>query len=181
MFNLGNLFSGSAHKSTIFSPAQIDFVERNAYTKIVRGKLTPFIKCLVRGKEIRLSPEEAVRQMFIRKLIDEYGYKPAQMAVEHPIHFGREVKRADIVIFEKNRPNVEYIIVEVKKPKLKDGKDQLKSYCNATGATMASGRTAKKFRSTNAKTRIISRTFPTFRTSHRSSRTSCANAARLPI
>ncbi|MBR0061114.1 MAG: type I restriction enzyme HsdR N-terminal domain-containing protein, partial [Selenomonadaceae bacterium] len=63
-------------------------------------------------------------------------YKPAQMAVEHPIHFGREVKRADIVIFEKNRPNVEYIIVEVKKPKLKDGKEQLKSYCNATGATM---------------------------------------------
>lgn len=136
MFNLENLFSGSAHKSTIFSPAQIDFVERNAYTKIVRGKLTPFIKCLVRGKEIRLSPEEAVRQMFIRKLIDEYGYKPAQMAVEHPIQMGSEVKRADIVVFEKNRPNVEYIIVEVKKPKLKDGKDQLKSYCNATGATM---------------------------------------------
>ena len=105
-------------------------------TKIVRGKLTPFIKCLVRGKEIRLSPEEAVRQMFIRKLIDEYGYRPAQMSVEHPIHFGREVKRADIVIFEQNRPNVEYIIVEVKKPKLKDGKEQLKSYCNATGATM---------------------------------------------
>lgn len=96
----------------------------------------PFIKCLVRGKEIRLTPEEAVRQMFIRKLIDEYGYRPAQMSVEHAIHFGREVKRADIVIFEQNRPNVEYIIVEVKKPKLKDGKEQLKSYCNATGATM---------------------------------------------
>lgn len=30
-----------------------------------------------------------------------------------------------------------YIIVEVKKPKLKDGKEQLKSYCNATGSTMA--------------------------------------------
>lgn len=136
VFTLENLFDGSAHKSTIFSHAQIDFVESNAYTKIVRGKSTPFIKCLVRGKEIRLTPEEAVRQMFIRKLIDEYGYKPAQMAVEHPIHFGREVKRADIVIFEKSRPTVEYIIVEVKKPKLKDGKDQLKSYCNATGATM---------------------------------------------
>ena len=30
-----------------------------------------------------------------------------------------------------------YIIVEVKKPKLKEGKEQLKSYCNATGSTMA--------------------------------------------
>lgn len=125
MFSTENFFGDSTHKSTIFSPAQIDFLETNAYTKIVRGKSTPFIKCLVRGKEIRLTPEEAVRQMLIRKLIDEYGYSTAQMAVEHPIHFGREVKRADIVIFERNRPTVEYIIVEVKKPKLKDGKEQL--------------------------------------------------------
>ena len=29
---------------------------------------------------------------------------------------------------------VPYIIVELKKPKLTDGKEQLKSYCNATGA-----------------------------------------------
>jgi len=129
-------FSDSSHKSTIFSPAQINFLETNAYTKIIRGKPTFFIKCLVRGKEIRLTPEEAVRQMFIRKLIDDYGYSTAQMAVEHPIHFGRETKRADIVIFEPNKPTVEYIIVEVKKPKLKDGKEQLKSYCNATGSTM---------------------------------------------
>lgn len=136
IFNPETFLADSTHKSTIFSPAQINFLEANAYTKIIRGKSTPFIKCLVRGKEIRLTPEEAVRQMFIRKLIDEYGYSTDQMAVEHPIHFGRETKRADIVIFEKNRPTVEYIIVEVKKPKLKDGKEQLKSYCNATGATM---------------------------------------------
>ena len=131
-----NFFSDSTHKSTIFSPAQIDFLESNAYTKILRGKPTFFIKCLVRGKEIRLTPEEAVRQMFIRKLIDDYGYSTAQMAVEHPINFGREIKRADIVIFEPNQPKVEYIIVEVKKPKLKDGEEQLKSYCNAKQAPM---------------------------------------------
>ena len=136
IFSLENLFSDSTHKSTIFAPAQIAAIEAAIYIKIVRGKETPFIKCLIRNKEIKLTPEEAVRQIFIRKLIDEYGYSTAQMAVEHPIHFGREIKRADIVIFEQNRPTVEYIIIEVKKPKLKDGKEQLKSYCNATGATM---------------------------------------------
>ena len=136
IFTLETFLSDSNHKSTIFSPAQINFLESNAYTKIIRGKTQFFIKCLVRNKEIRLTPEEAVRQMFIRKLIDDYGYKINQMSVEHPIHFGREVKRADIVIFEQNNPTVEYIIVEIKKPKLKDGKEQLKSYCNATGATM---------------------------------------------
>jgi Type I restriction enzyme R protein N terminus (HSDR_N) len=29
------------------------------------------------------------------------------------------------------------MLVELKKPKLKDGKDQLRSYCNATGAPIA--------------------------------------------
>ncbi|MBQ6296452.1 MAG: type I restriction enzyme HsdR N-terminal domain-containing protein [Selenomonadaceae bacterium] len=36
--------------------------------------------------------------MFIRKLIDDYGYKISQIDVERPIQFGLEVKRADIVI-----------------------------------------------------------------------------------
>ena len=56
---------------------------------------------------------------------------------EHAIHFGREVKSADIVIFDKDRPTVEYIIIEIKKPKLQDGKNQLRSYTNATGAPIA--------------------------------------------
>ncbi len=57
-----------------------------------------------------------------------------RIAVEHPITFGREKKRADIVIFDKDRTETPFIIIELKKPKLKDGKNQLKSYCNATGA-----------------------------------------------
>ena len=44
-----------------------------------------------RSRQIRLTPEESVRQMFIRKLIDDYGYKIAQMKVEHPIHFGNKI------------------------------------------------------------------------------------------
>ena len=56
---------------------------------------------------------------------------------EHLVNFGRERKRADIVILDKDRPDTSYIIVEVKKPKLQDGKDQLRSYCNATGAPIA--------------------------------------------
>ena len=53
------------------------------------------------------------------------------------MYFGREVKRADIVVMDEDRPIVPYIIVEVKKPKLKEGKEQLKSYCNSTGAPIA--------------------------------------------
>lgn len=41
-----------------------------------------------------------------------------------------------ICIFDAANPTAAYILVELKKPKLKDGKEQLKSYCNATGAPM---------------------------------------------
>ena len=48
-----------------------------------------------------------------------------------------EKKRADIAVFNKAGEATPYIIVELKSPKLKDGKEQLKSYCNATGAPIA--------------------------------------------
>ena len=95
---------------------------------------TPYITCAIRDKEIKLTPEEAVRQLYIYKLMNDYGYAASRIQLETPIHFGREVKRADIAIMDKDRPMVPYIIVELKKPKLTDGKEQLKSYCNATGA-----------------------------------------------
>ena len=91
----------------------------------------------MRGKEIKLTPEEIIRQLYLDKLIHEYSYPKSRIQVEYAVHFGREVKRADIVIFDKLQTTTPYIIIEVKKPKLKDGKEQLKSYCNATGATMA--------------------------------------------
>ena len=43
-------------------------------------------------------------------------------------------KAADIVVWEKGTHDVPYIIVECKKPKRKDGLEQLKSYCNAEGS-----------------------------------------------
>ncbi len=91
----------------------------------------------VRKKDIKLTPEEIVRQLFLIKLHREYNYSYSRMQVEYIVHFGREKKRADIVIMDKKQETAPYIIIEVKKPKLKDGKEQLKSYCNSTGATMA--------------------------------------------
>ena len=93
-----------------------------------------FVTCYKRKKLIELKPEEVVRQLMLIKLVNDYGYLLDNIQVEQEITFGREKKRADIVIFDKEHPTSAYIIVEVKKPKLKDGKEQLKSYCNATGA-----------------------------------------------
>lgn len=134
MMRLNDIFKNTSYDDTLFSEDTIEAIEADIFMKPVKGVETPYIKCLVREKEIKLTPEEAVRQLYIYKLMHEYGYPTDRIQLETPIHFGREVKRADITIMDKDRPTVPYIIVELKKPKLTDGKEQLKSYCNATGA-----------------------------------------------
>lgn len=131
---LNEIFKNTTYDGTLFSEESKAYVESKISQKTVRGSEVPYITCEIRKKEIKLTPEEAVRQLYIYKLMHDYGYAASRIQLETPIHFGREIKRADIAIMDKDRPMVPYIIVELKKPKLTDGKEQLKSYCNATGA-----------------------------------------------
>lgn len=131
---LTEIMKNSNYENTLFSEEIKREIESNIYTKDINGVKVPYITCLIRQKEIKLTPEETVRQLYICKLMREYDYPASRIQLETPIHFGREIKRADVVITDKDRVTVPYIIVELKKPKLIDGKEQLKSYCNATGA-----------------------------------------------
>lgn len=131
---MNEVLKNTNYDVSLFSEEARKYVEVAIVVKTIRGKEALFIKCLKRDKEIVLKPEEAMRQLYLYKLIHEYGYPTSRIEVEFPIHFVREVKRADIAIMDKDRLTVPYIIVELKKPKLTDGKEQLKSYCNATGA-----------------------------------------------
>ncbi len=128
------ILKDSSYDLALFSTDEIESLRKEVFTKTTRGKDTPFIKCIIRAKDIQLKPEEIVRQLYAARLINVYGYPKKRLAFEYSVNFGREKKSADIVIFDKDRPDTSYIIVELKKPKLKDGKSQLKSYCNATGA-----------------------------------------------
>lgn len=97
-----------------------------------------YFNCPIRRKEILAKPEEAVRQLWILRLTTHYGYPLSRIAVEYPITFGRDTsKRADIVIFDEDRPTVPFLIGEVKQVKFKNGKEQLRSYTHATGAPLA--------------------------------------------
>ncbi len=131
---LSELLKDSNYKLTQFSDAQIASFEESIFLKETRGKQAPYITCLSREKEIKLTPEEAVRQLYLRVLHFDYGYPLDRIQLEYSVSFGREKKRADIAITDKDDPRSIYLLVELKKPKLKDGKEQLKSYCNATGA-----------------------------------------------
>jgi type I restriction enzyme M protein len=135
--NLADILKDSNYKLSQFELEEVDWLEESIFLKTTKKGETPYVRCLVRNKEIQLKPEEVIRQLYLKVLLERYQYPVSRLAVEYGVNFGREVKRSDIVVFDKDRPTVPYIIIEVKKPNLKDGKNQLRYYCNATGTPMS--------------------------------------------
>ena len=128
------ILKDSDYHLDLFSDDEIESLRKRISNKRVRNQETLFVTCVVREKAIQLKPEEVVRQLYAARLINHYGYLQNRLVFEYTVNFGREKKNADIVILDKERGDTPYIIVELKKPKLNEGKDQLRSYCNATGA-----------------------------------------------
>lgn len=132
---ISKIVSESNYEIEQFNQDEIMEVEKLIFSKPnKKGEDIYYVKCQVRSRDIKLTGEELVRQLYINKLRNTYKYPIEIMELEYSVSFGREKKRADIVVFDKIATTSPYIIVELKKPKLKDGKEQLKSYCNATGA-----------------------------------------------
>ena len=150
---LSDIIKGTEYDLSLFTEAQITELENRIAERGTKRGTEYYLTCAVRRKDIKATPEEVVRQLYLLVLTEDLGYPVSRMELEYEVTFGREKKRADIVIFDKQQTTSPYIIVELKKPKLKDGKEQLKSYCNATGAPI--GATVVRFLTITEKTRII--------------------------
>mgnify|MGYP000892424074 CR=1 FL=1 len=132
---ISKIITESNYQLEQFTYQEIENVEKLLSKKQdKKGNEVYYINCQIRNKSIKLTKEQLIRQLYLFKLINTYHYPKDTIEVEYNVSFGSETKRADIVIFDKIKTTAPYIIVELKKPKLKDGKEQLKSYCNATGA-----------------------------------------------
>lgn len=70
----------------------------------------------VRRRWVSLTPEEWVRQQVIRYLHDRQGYPLELMQVEGQINVNGQVRRCDIVVYNKSVQPV--MIVECKKPEV---------------------------------------------------------------
>jgi len=116
-----------------------DFSKLDIYEKD-EGKF--YIKAISKNEEEKLvynaktgksAPEEIVRQLYLVKLTKNYKYPKNLIEIEKDVRFGREVKRADIVVY---RPDgiTPKIVVEAKAPSEENDVQQLKSYLNAEGA-----------------------------------------------
>ena len=130
--------TGKLGEFVLFSEEENRALDGRSFGKMSGVNPATCITCFMRNKDVQLKPEERTRQLWLARLIDQYGYPASRIAVEYPITFGRDSsKRADIVVFDADRPTVPYIIIEVKQGKLRDGKEQLRSYAHATGAPLA--------------------------------------------
>ncbi len=127
----------------------------NIYPKVVEtgrdaGKTKYFLKSFVPfasgAEEVQVyveggksAPEEIIRQLWVYKLIHQYGYHPDEIELEKSVQFGIEIgtKTADIIVYTDSTKVTPKIIIECKRPKRKDGIEQLKSYMNAKGAPVA--------------------------------------------
>ncbi|MCH5323241.1 MAG: N-6 DNA methylase [Helicobacter sp.] len=156
---LKNILQDSHYSLDLFAKDSIDKLESRIKSKETKQGLVPYVTCLIRDKEIKLTPEEIVRQLYLDKLINEYGYKKENIDVEIGLQRGRDKykpkqddkenkdgkERVDILIYQNKSP---YIVVEVKKPKEQDGKKQLESYLrylNAPLGVLCNGDSVEEF------------------------------------
>ncbi|MCL2597843.1 MAG: type I restriction enzyme HsdR N-terminal domain-containing protein [Paludibacter sp.] len=86
----------------------------NFAVKKVNSKLQIFDS--QRKKYVTLTPEEWVRQHFVRFLIEEKHFPSSRLAVEYTLKIKDMERRCDIVVFAKNgKPQ---IIIEIKAPQI---------------------------------------------------------------
>ncbi len=109
------------------------------------------VECIIRGLNdnndyYKLTPEEIVRQYYAYSLINVYDYSKEQIRFEPAvIYSGREIvreKRIDIAVLSKDDMNKIDMVIEVKRPDVKNENisaegesstpfQQMQSYCRA--------------------------------------------------
>jgi len=67
---------------TLFDKKLIDYID------IFEKDKKPYLKCLATDIDRQAKPEEIVRQLFILKLMKEYGYPKERITIEKEVWFG---------------------------------------------------------------------------------------------
>jgi type I restriction enzyme M protein len=85
---LNEIFKNTNYGDSLFTDEEIAAIESRIKKRDGKEKQVAYITCLVRNKEVKLTPEEVMRQLYIYRLLD-YGYPADRLQVEFGVHFGR--------------------------------------------------------------------------------------------
>ena len=97
------------HGLSLFSNEELDKIE----SLMMKSDGKFLIKCQIKDKYKVAKPEEVVRQLWVYRLLTEYGYPKERIGVEKIIYFGSRVEpgAADIVVFHEDLTHY-YILFE---------------------------------------------------------------------
>lgn len=94
---------------------EIDLLKYEVKIKEKEGKR--YVFDAIRKKHLVLTPEELVRQKFVRYLIEEMKYPRALFRLEGGLKYGEMQKRSDILVY--NQQGLPYLLIECKSYKIK--------------------------------------------------------------
>ncbi|MCX2743715.1 type I restriction enzyme HsdR N-terminal domain-containing protein [Mangrovivirga sp. M17] len=97
---------------------KLNLPEYNIKTKRESGK--EFIWDIVRKKFLVLTPEEYVRQNFLRYLIHDLKYPSSLINIEGGLKVNVRQKRSDILVYLGGQP---FMLIECKAPEVKISKE----------------------------------------------------------
>jgi type I restriction enzyme M protein len=87
--NLAYILKDSNYKLSQFTSEEIDSLEQAIILKQTKSGQFPYVSCLVRNKDIKLTPEEVIRQLYLKVLTGRYHYPVNRIQVEYGVNFGR--------------------------------------------------------------------------------------------
>jgi type I restriction enzyme M protein len=119
----------TGHGSRIFTDSELESVKLRVQDDVLQ------VHCMKRNRWLKAKPEEIVRQLMLVRITNGMNYPLTRVEVEWPMQMGSDAakERADIVVFSDDARTDPYIVFEVKRPKVTDGLEQLRSYLRWTG------------------------------------------------
>lgn len=90
MITLADILQDTNYRLTQFSRDKIGELEEKITIRESKSKVEPYVECIVRKKEIKLTPEEVIRQLYVMVLTQDLDYPISRMELEYPVTFGRE-------------------------------------------------------------------------------------------
>lgn len=112
------------------------FLRKESVQYVPPGKILSYLT----GDLLKETPEEHIRQRFLRSLVEEYGYNLSQIRINFKISVGSKRLPVDIAIFYDGTSILQeniYLIAETKRPEIQitdkdNGIGQLQSYISSS-------------------------------------------------
>ena len=78
-----DITKGSEYDLSLFTEEKISALEERIVMREGKKGSIPSLPCIVRKKEIKLTPEEVVRQLYLLILTEDMGYPVSRMELEY--------------------------------------------------------------------------------------------------